>query len=112
MPSLRVISTRAALTSNACARLSSAQGPAISTKGRSLPSVMSPMVTCRGCIYPPPLNRIPGGERLYQTRLGDRGLDERREQRVRLERARFQLGMELHPDEPGMHLFGQLDNLR
>ena len=34
----------------------------------------------------------------------------RGEQRVRLERARFQLGMELHADEPGM--VGAFDDLR
>src|SRR3954468_24188404 len=37
---------------------------------------------------------------LHQPALLDRGADERREQRVRLERPRFQLGMILHADEP------------
>src|ERR1700716_412054 len=149
MPSFLVISTRAALTSSACARLSSAHGPAISTSGRSLPSVMSPMATWRGCISknppvlaPSPLSsrRRPGpmaagaravdrwipafaGMTIYSTsgeprsvpklnkpRLVDCGFDEGCEQRVRLERLRLQLGMELHADEPGV--VGKLDDLR
>src|SRR5436190_8679214 len=40
--------------------------------------------------------------RLYQPALLDRRLDERREQRMRREWTRFQLGVELHGDEPGM----------
>src|SRR5579862_3222523 len=39
---------------------------------------------------------------LHQPRLVDGGLDERGEERVRLERARFQLGVKLHADEPRM----------
>ena len=39
---------------------------------------------------------------LHQPALLHRGPDEGREQRVRLERPRLQLGMELHADEPGM----------
>ena len=45
-----------------------------------------------------------------QPRLHHRRLNERREQRMRLERPRFQFGMELHPDEPGMILV--FDDLR
>src|SRR5439155_1166589 len=122
MPSLLVISTSAALTSSACARPSSAHGPAISTSGRSLPSVMSPIVTWRGVIArspnchpgegrdPPVRLRVvsllhrhrtgsvnavvaapwvpafAGKWRLHQPRLVEGGLDERGEQRVRLER--------------------------
>src|SRR3954470_22350605 len=41
---------------------------------------------------------------LHQPALRDRGLDEGRKQRVRLEGPRLQLGMELHADEPGMVL--------
>src|ERR1700732_3219529 len=40
----------------------------------------------------------------YQPRLHHRRSDERRKQRMRLEGARLQFGMELHPDEPGMSL--------
>src|SRR5690348_8090066 len=101
MPSFWVISTSAALTSSACARLSSAQGPAISTSGRSLPRVMSRIETWRGCMIgpPPPIRRpschceeqrdeaIPtrllrcarnDNEYLYQPRLVHRSLDEGR----------------------------------
>src|SRR6516162_3303728 len=99
-PSFRVISTSAALTSSAWPRLSSAQGPAISTSGRSLPRVRSPILTCRGCM--PVI--------LHQAGLLERGLDERLEQRVRLERARLQLGVELNPDEP--RVLGDFDDLR
>src|SRR5579872_3095258 len=98
MPSLPVISTSAALTSIAWPRLSSAHGPAISTSGRSLPTVIFPMLTWRGCM----------AAILHQPRLFERGPDERFEQRVRLERARFQLGMELDADEPRM--LGDLDD--
>ena len=44
-----------------------------------------------------------------QPRLVDGGLDERGEQRVRRERLRLQLGVELHADEPGV--VGHLDDL-
>src|SRR5579862_693479 len=37
---------------------------------------------------------------LYQAALLHRSADERREQRVRSERARFQFGMKLHANEP------------
>src|SRR5207302_1861118 len=40
--------------------------------------------------------------RLDQAGLVERGTNERGEERVRLERLRFELGMELHADEPGM----------
>jgi len=40
--------------------------------------------------------------RLHQSPLRQCRLDERGEQRMRLERPRFQLGMELHADEPRM----------
>jgi hypothetical protein len=46
---------------------------------------------------------------VYTSRLCSTG-DERRKQRMRLERARFQFGMELHADEPGMVLI--FDDLR
>src|SRR5437763_4774060 len=48
--------------------------------------------------------------RLHQPALLDGRLDEGGEQRVRLERAGFQLRVELHPDEPRMILV--LDDLR
>ena len=38
---------------------------------------------------------------LNQPALRHRGLNERRKQRMRLERPRLQLGVELHADEPG-----------
>ncbi len=49
-------------------------------------------------------------QKLHQPALVYGGADERRKQRMRLERARFQLGMKLHADEPGMILV--FDDLR
>src|SRR5882724_13191963 len=54
MPSLPVSSVRAWHISRACARDSSAQGPAISASGRSLPMEMLPMVTWRGAVMAHP----------------------------------------------------------
>src|SRR6266496_2806672 len=48
--------------------------------------------------------------KLHQPALLHRRLDEGGEQRVRLERPGFQLGVELHADEPGMVLV--FDDLR
>src|SRR3546814_18135805 len=39
---------------------------------------------------------------LFRSALRHRGFDEGREQRMRVERLRFELRMELHADEPGM----------
>jgi hypothetical protein len=50
----------------------------------------------------------PSAARTHRSR--NAGGDEAGEQRVRLERARFQLGVELHADEPGM--VGDFDDLR
>src|SRR6266849_4617494 len=47
---------------------------------------------------------------LHQPALLHRRLDKRGEQRVRRERPRFQLGVELHADKPGM--VGVFDNFR
>ena len=47
---------------------------------------------------------------LHEARLVERGADERGEERVRLEWTRFELGMELHADEPGV--IGKLDDFR
>src|SRR3954470_22463990 len=98
MPSLSVISTNAWAVSSACARLSIWQGPAISASGRSLPTRICPMATWRGLVV---MSDQPG--------LVQRGADERREQRVRLERLRLELRMKLHADEPRM--VGELDDL-
>src|SRR5262245_66593011 len=51
-----------------------------------------------------------GSVGLHQPALLHRSPDERGEQRMRLERPRFELGVELHADEPGMVLV--LDHLR
>src|SRR5579863_5804511 len=61
--SLRAISARAALISSACARDSRVFGPRMKTSGRSLPSVISPIATWRGCMLSAPqLNRSVGLE--------------------------------------------------
>ncbi len=46
------------------------------------------------------LSRKGIGRASHQPRLLDRGGDKTREQRVRLERPRFEFGMKLHADEP------------
>src|SRR5690606_3165968 len=51
--------------------------------------------------------RAPGS---HQARLPHRGGDEAGEQRMRLERAALELGVELHADEP--RVIGTLDDLR
>ena len=48
--------------------------------------------------------------RLNQTRVLDCRSDKAGKERVRRERARFQFGVELHPDKPGM--VAALDNFR
>src|SRR6266446_5175506 len=102
------ISANAALVSKACARDSSVFGPTMNTSGRSLPSVRSPTETWRGCMVLSATLKCHCG--LHQPRLVEGGLDERGEQRVRLEGLGFQLGMELHADKPGV--VGDFDNLR
>src|SRR5207248_7797606 len=133
IPSLRLISLRAAAVSSACSRLSSAQGPAMSANGSALPNRTPPTVTAAfgagsmaRSIRIAPDHALQTGRgqrradrshtspeyswRLHQPALLDRRLDEGGEQRVRLERAGFQLRVELHPDEPRMILV--LDDLR
>src|SRR3954468_13846670 len=103
----RVISTRASAVSIACASLSMTHGPAMST------SAPPPMLT-------PPASTL----RVGATRLPYHGrrcvvplralvrvarLDEPGEQRMRLERLRLELGMELHRDVPRVRR--QLDDL-
>jgi hypothetical protein len=51
-----------------------------------------------------------GSEELHQPRLVERGLDERAEQRVRLERAGFEFRVELHADKP--RVLRDFDDLR
>ena len=53
----------------------------------------------------------PKSDRLLdEARLVERGADERSEERVRFEGLRFELGMELHADEPRVIL--KLDYFR
>src|ERR1700730_11749534 len=98
IPRLRAISASAALISSACARDSSVFGPTMNTSGKSFPIVRSPIVTWRGV--------MAGSSN--QARLIKGRADERREERVRLEGFRFELGMELHADEP--RVIGKLDD--
>src|SRR5664280_1979867 len=114
MPTRAVISLSAAAISSACARLSSAQGPAISASGSVLPKRTAPIETVALGFWLVSKTIGPRGRdheaakppgqrgRLHQPALLDRRADERGEQRMRLERSRFQLGVELHADEPGM----------
>ena len=61
-------------------------------------------------VYPQAAGYLSYVQTLHQTALVDGSPDKAREQRVRLERARLQFGMELYADEPGM--VGVLDRLR
>src|SRR5215475_13684850 len=101
MPRLRVSSVKAPHISCACALLSSWHGPAISANGRSLPISMLWIFTWRGFVM---------AATLHQAGLGHRRTDERHEQRMRLEQARFQFRMELDANEPWM--VGNLHALR
>src|SRR5216684_1246723 len=110
MPSLPVISTRPCAISSACEQLSIWHGPAIRARGRSLPIVTLPTWMWRGFVALIGVVMLaPMRTRSNQAGLVERGADERGEERVRLERFRFELGMELHADEPGMA--GKLDDL-
>src|SRR5690348_16086120 len=93
MPSLPVSSVSAWHISSACARLSSAQGPAIRVTGRSLPIVRLPIRTWRALAMAASLNEA----RLRQCRA-----DEGYEERVWLEQPGFELRVKLHTDEPGV----------
>src|SRR5260221_13538096 len=110
MPSLPVSSTRPCAISSACARLSIWHGPANRGRGRSLPIVTLPTWMWRGFVaFVGVVMLAPMRMLSNQAGLVERGADERREERVRLERLRFQLGMELYADEPGVA--GELDDL-
>src|SRR5690554_2383614 len=100
MPSRSVISFTAPAMSKACCRVSSWQGPAISTKGLSLAISRLPIRTVW----------FAGMTGLHQTALLDRRFHEGAEQRMRLEGLRLQLRMILHADIPGMIRY--LDDLR
>src|SRR3954470_21351268 len=97
-PALRQISRSAPAVSRAICRDSTTQGPAIRNSGLSRPTSN-------------PQSLISGGDRgLRLPRLVlQRGLDERREQRMPGPRGRRELRVELAADEPGMP--GKLDHL-
>src|SRR5215471_16194239 len=108
-PARRVISTSASAVSTACASLSMTHGPAMSTSAPP-PNVTLPAATSRtggGA------TRLPyhGGRRMIALRdlVAVTCLHESGEERVRLERLRLELGVELHGDVPWMRR--QLDDL-
>src|SRR3954447_25172377 len=80
---------------------------AISAKSRSAPTCP---IIASACFAGARGDGRGRPEKLDQPALRHRGLDKRREQGMRFERARFQLGMELDPNEPGMVLV--FDDLR
>ena len=98
--------------SKACARLSSTHGPAINASGSALPKRTFATATTglgltgigfmTGTMTIRRVRVNARNDGLYQPALLHRRLDEGGEQRMRRERPRFQLGMELHADEPGM----------
>src|ERR1700754_3179844 len=95
MPSFLVSPDSASAISSAWARLSIAHGPAIITNGRSLANVTGPTLTRRvfgAVIFV--VRAISDQPRLIDCRLHERG-----EQRMRLERLRLELGMELDADK-------------
>src|SRR5260221_4676805 len=94
MPSLPVSSTRPCAISSACARLSIWHGPAIRARGRSLPIVTLPTWMWRGFVaFVLVVMLAPMRMRSHQAGLVERGADEQREERGRLERATFELGV-------------------
>src|SRR3989304_5486687 len=88
----------------ACASSSMAQGPPIRTSGVPPPVLTFPTTPSRA---PPPLAR-PAGMVLTPP-VGEGGLDEGGEERMRLPRPGAQLRVELAGHEPGM--VGELDDL-
>src|SRR5215813_2575943 len=102
------MSRTSSAVSTACASLSMTHGPAMSTSGPPPPMLTLPMSTREGPITPLPGHRRGRAVRLRELVLVAR-FDESGEQRVRLQRLRLELGMELHRHVPRMR--GQLDNL-
>src|ERR1043166_6857443 len=104
------MSLSASAVSTACASLSMTHGPAMSASGpppmRTLPAATGAGV-CAG------ITRLPYHGRRGRVTLPAlvrvARLDEAGEQRMRLERLRLELGMELHRDVPRMRR--QLDDL-
>src|SRR6476646_10274567 len=103
-PARRVISRSARAVSIACASLSITQGPAASTSDRPPRRTPPASTTTTGLPY----HRRRGGLRV-RALVAVARLDEPGEQRVRLERLRLELGMELHGHVPRMRR--QLDDL-
>src|SRR3990172_6370498 len=87
----------------ACASSSMAQGPPIRTSGLPPPIRTVPTITSRGS---PPLARPV--DILLTASVGEGGLDEGGEERVRLPRPGAQLRVELAGHEPGV--VGELDD--
>src|SRR4051812_44784255 len=109
MPRAAVISRNRPATSNCNASDSTTHGPAIRKNGRSRPiskpqsfmSCLGPAVDGRSC-------------RHLLAALGlvlQRGVDERLEERMAAPRRRLELGMELHAEDPRVHVARQLDAL-
>src|SRR5574337_39589 len=127
MPSAEVMAGNWPATSICSASLSTTQGPAIRKKGRSRPTSKPQSFTG------PPwrCGRSPAAVResvrsgaaadrrscsdlqpLLPHRLAlQRRADEAVEQRVAVPRGGLELGVELHADEPGVHVARQLDDL-
>src|SRR5436190_87245 len=103
-PARRVVSRSASAVSTACASLSITHGPAMSTSDG--PPMLTPLTWTgsTGLPYHRGRGRVPCRELVPVARLDESG-----EQRVRLERLRLELGVELHRDVVGM--VGQLDDL-
>src|SRR5688572_365781 len=106
VPARRAMSRSASAVSTACASLSMTQGPAMSASGP--PPRLTPPRSTRevstGLPYHGGRGRLPQRELVAQG-----GLHESGEQRVRLERLRLELGMELH--RYIVRMVGQLDDL-
>src|SRR5262249_43879937 len=110
-PARREMSASASAVSIACASLSMTHGPAMSTSAP--PPIVTPPATTGRTGWGGGATPLPPHGRCRVIALRDlvavAGLDESGEERVRLERLRLELGVELHSDVPRMR--GQLDDL-
>src|SRR5215471_14733755 len=109
-PARRVMSRSASAVSTACASLSMTHGPAMSVSAPS-PMRTLPAVTIAGVWGE--TTRLPYHGRRGRVTLGElvrvARVDEAGKQRVRYERLRLELRVELHGDVPRMRR--QLDHL-
>ena len=102
-PQRVAISRMAAAVSSACAALSMTHGPRMKASGLPAADREGPDPDRLHGPYSIDFARAPDVRRVQLDRsCGDSRFDEARKQRMRPERLRLELGMELHGDEPRM----------